>query len=1545
MSRKMRKLLSALLAVLIVLNMITWVVIGEDGNSARKRPFIANTNNLTDIEKFGDKIIAPTATSNTYWGVELYFYDSTQEGDDQIWQGSYKQDLTNYESTSDYDAKTRYLSLQVNYWNSDVAEDYDPGTVKLYVKNPFYGLSDGTQFVIQGISVSTALQGSTAAGRWQLVGGADLSTLLSEEYFEFENIVDFGNNSNFQGNIQIVFEILSQSELSLQDDNVSRKIERFENFCEHTTGSMELDAYLEADADPNRTDDDVRVDSSTLEYELYRKYLHPWEDLNYTVNKKGSALSNVNDFIASTGLKEDEFEKYYWVRWDISALTETLSDEYLIGHGWNSNRKWAADVLRFTDVDIPNGARVFSSDGTELFPNGEGELTHEIELPYYKHSVELVYDSKGYSHWYLVIGYPKDKYSPGDEIKNHVDLDATYIDRADTEGWVEQDDADDVYVIPENPDPNDPKPNPPIDPEDPGKDPSEPEPKDPDPDDPDPDDPDPDKPDPDDPTPPPAQKWYDIYKTSTSTDVKYYQGLIGLDDGLNLPFTYKLRIFVPYNTDLPSGTFAPDGKLPYTIEEGYGMDVVIGDDALYISDENGGYRPLGDGEYYFSKINFPATLYNSSGPISTGKYYVDLYVRHAGDNGYKLAERFTNGSKTTFTFEEEDNVAGYYFVIRAMKESLTGDDTLGRYNDFTNTVVITNVKNNNVNIENGYIYNFGFLKVYREEQKNENWGAQGWLNQVYKQNYPNDGEFTEDIAERDKTTTHGGYVQRAESRDPYQTILNIKLQMRLEDDKYMSMDSWDAGKRGWSGESQIGMALVTNHISYYDVDQSLLDKYVYGIPDEYWCAGWELHDLLPEYMELNMTAAEIKNSMAFDSWTYSKGLSGTIYQKAPGATTGTKVTASTLQAYIKNHTTVKIEENYHGTNRTCIHIVIDLSDNLILATSNYTGQGSRAYEDYTTRYIRFSADSSSNKYGQTVYYNDIRFNYTFFYHVEGYMGLPENTNGTRTVYNNLLAGFHERAGYPIKNWDVYREVYWDTYYNDPGTRDSTLATQVANDAASGTGEAFLYHSSVDPGVKPSPGSSSSAYNPDREKNERRTSANSYVETIHDWQDLDDDGDYTNHLARDYATANLVKPDGSYQSVLKEVSAGTTGFNTSNATAKLDGLYQYRLTVQTGNSQLDDIIIYDDIEEWYQTPDGDMGETDGSWYGSFVSVDVSGAVGEYDGIKEIKIYYSTLSLTDALYDETGTYNTQWIEYDESVDPKTVHSLAFQFIKNDSESWGNNYTLAPDSKVSILITMRAPSSNDDPDAFAHNGCWTSWKANDEEGIPIAGMNGINSNTVKVYLPIGVSVEKKWEDNDSPNRPTSVTVELLRDGKVYDNAVLDESNEWKHTWDDLEREHEWTVRETNVPDGYVASSVYDEEEEKWVVTNKLKPIDVTVTKVWDDGKGNNRPENVWMQLYRNGEPYGDPVELNDGNNWTYTWTDLEGIYTWTVDEPDVPDGYKKKSVANEGNAWTITNSKELMLPETGSYGLAVICASAAVLGVTGLTLSHKKKKRVHN
>lgn len=177
----------------------------------------------------------------------------------------------------------------------------------------------------------------------------------------------------------------------------------------------------------------------------------------------------------------------------------------------------------------------------------------------------------------------------------------------------------------------------------------------------------------------------------------------------------------------------------------------------------------------------------------------------------------------------------------------------------------------------------------------------------------------------------------------------------------------------------------------------------------------------------------------------------------------------------------------------------------------------------------------------------------------------------------------------------------------------------------------------------------------------------------------------------------------------------------------------------------------------------------------------------------------------------------------------------------------------------------------------------------------------------LTTSVSVQKVWKIDNGGEQPEFVKVQLEKDGQPYGNPVtLNDKNGWKHEWKDLPLGFTWTVEEVDAPEGF--TSYTNNYDNHFVITNddvdtEQKPETVNVRKVWVIDDGGQRPDSVSVQLMRDGEPFGDPVTLNDANDWSHAWNDLESGHNWTVVELNVPDGFKA-IVSQSGDTFTIIN-----------------------------------------
>ena len=212
--------------------------------------------------------------------------------------------------------------------------------------------------------------------------------------------------------------------------------------------------------------------------------------------------------------------------------------------------------------------------------------------------------------------------------------------------------------------------------------------------------------------------------------------------------------------------------------------------------------------------------------------------------------------------------------------------------------------------------------------------------------------------------------------------------------------------------------------------------------------------------------------------------------------------------------------------------------------------------------------------------------------------------------------------------------------------------------------------------------------------------------------------------------------------------------------------------------------------------------------------------------------------------------------------------------------------------------------------------------------------------------LTVHKVWDDNGYPNRPDSVTVHLLRDGEKHEEIELNADNQWTYAWDDLDDRYQWSVKE-EVPAGYEAT--YKTEDNKVFITNykdyepvvPAEPVDLTVKKVWSDenDKLDIRPDSVTVTLY-NGDTAVDKVALGAWNNWSYTWTDLDGNGDWSVLETGIPKGYTP-SYRTNGDVVTITNTATLIQTGQLNWPIPVLGGLGVLMIFFGILMMRKKRK----
>ncbi|WP_156107949.1 Cna B-type domain-containing protein [Bacillus sp. UNC322MFChir4.1] len=186
----------------------------------------------------------------------------------------------------------------------------------------------------------------------------------------------------------------------------------------------------------------------------------------------------------------------------------------------------------------------------------------------------------------------------------------------------------------------------------------------------------------------------------------------------------------------------------------------------------------------------------------------------------------------------------------------------------------------------------------------------------------------------------------------------------------------------------------------------------------------------------------------------------------------------------------------------------------------------------------------------------------------------------------------------------------------------------------------------------------------------------------------------------------------------------------------------------------------------------------------------------------------------------------------------------------------------------------------------------------------VNGYDITNTKAGK-VNVEGTKTWKDNNAADRPSSIQVELFRNGEKIDTKEVTAAINWKYTFADLPaydangKAYTYTVKEQSVPG-------YESKVNGYDITNtKVGKTKVEGIKTWKDNNATNRPSSIKVDLLQNGKVV-DTKEVSAATSWKYTFDNLQAYdangvaYKYEVKEQPVP-GYESKV-----NGYDITNTK---------------------------------------
>lgn len=458
------------------------------------------------------------------------------------------------------------------------------------------------------------------------------------------------------------------------------------------------------------------------------------------------------------------------------------------------------------------------------------------------------------------------------------------------------------------------------------------------------------------------------------------------------------------------------------------------------------------------------------------------------------------------------------------------------------------------------------------------------------------------------------------------------------------------------------------------------------------------------------------------------------------------------------------------------------------------------------------------------------------------------------------------------------------------------------------------------------------------------------------------------LAEDweYTFTKLDKYDGEgqlYDYTVKEQDVG--GYDSKVKGHDITNTRSEQKSIEVTKGWLDDdskdrpdfVIVY-----LYQN--GDLLDTeeikaDNDWKYKFTNLaayDKDGQPYEYT-VKEKPVdgYETTVdgfNITNLLIGKTEVSGEKiWNEVDESYRPDTI---TVQLLANGEEE----STIEASAKTNWSYGFTGLDKYDDQ---GKEIVYTVEELEIPTGYEskVDGYDIINKQEVTK-----VSGTKIWLDDDSENRPDSITVQVKNGDEIVAEQVITADDDWQYTFSNLAKydkdgkEIDYTIDEKVV-------AGYEKLIEGNNITNlRIGKISIAGTKTWKDTKLDDRPSSITVELLQNGGKI-DEVKVTAKSDWEYSFTDLEefdenGVaYEYTVNEQEV-DGYTASidgyDITNTSDTYLLGDGGEKdedidgsqaagdggNLPETATniYNLTLIGFG---LMLVGLILFFARRKRI--
>ncbi|PFI21904.1 Cna B-type domain-containing protein, partial [Bacillus cereus] len=272
----------------------------------------------------------------------------------------------------------------------------------------------------------------------------------------------------------------------------------------------------------------------------------------------------------------------------------------------------------------------------------------------------------------------------------------------------------------------------------------------------------------------------------------------------------------------------------------------------------------------------------------------------------------------------------------------------------------------------------------------------------------------------------------------------------------------------------------------------------------------------------------------------------------------------------------------------------------------------------------------------------------------------------------------------------------------------------------------------------------------------------------------------------------------------------------------------------------------------------------------------------------------------------------VKHIDGDETKHLPDVTFKLYKESGEQIGDTYTT--DGQGMVEVPNLDPGNYYVQEVSAPDYLDFDSQAKVNFTIDATAQKGVKLMIPNKVKTTSISGTKTWNDNNATDRPSTIQVDLLKNGDVIQTQEVTAATNWNYTFADLPaydndgNAFTYTVKEHPV-------TGYKSEVNGYNITNtKDAKTSVSGTKTWNDNNATDRPSSIQVDLLQNGNVI-QTQEVTAANGWKYTFADLAqydangDAYTYTVKEQSVA-GYK-----SEVKGYDITNTKVAKMTVEGT------------------------------